>query len=584
MNRHSLLKKISGFLKMRSCANFLVFAYSMFWFGCTPGGNPISGTGSQAGNARIACIVYNDDGTPASGAAVIMRTHDYTADTGSSLKKISSSMRDTRTDSRGIFYIDSVDTGNYCIEVNDRNSHALLLTCAINKSDTLVRFPKATLVPTGSIKVNVGLKPESVGGLYLQIYGLERLGRYDNETREIVIDDIPSGSYTLKMVASNDDYRPVEVKNVVVDSSEFVAIDTIDFLHQSQWKYSRKLYFNTARSGADVTGMVKDFPLLVRLDKNNFNFDQASANGSDLRFTKNTTALPYKIELWDAANLTALVRVKIDTIFGNDSSNFITMYWGNTVASDSSNSAAVFDTASGFQGVWHLNENEKTIEDATANGFDGLKTGSPKRVAGTFGYAQHFNGSGDYIEMGNVCNPDTGSFTVGGWIRKTGGKKIQTIISKSIGGPATASYGWLFQVGSDGAVGIFMATADSSWGGTGTFVLNSSIMLTDSAWHHVAVVVNRSSSSDCHVYIDGVDVSSYPAGGEIEKLGKVVNTSPLRIGADANGNCMWNGSLDEIFIINRVQSADYIKLLYKNQSPEDKLLVHGKTVDISAQN
>ena len=39
---------------------------------------------------------------------------------------------------------------------------------------------------------------------------------------------------------------------------------------------------------------------------------------------------------------------------GNDSTQFITMYWGNGTAVDSSNGAAVFNNE--FAGVWHLND------------------------------------------------------------------------------------------------------------------------------------------------------------------------------------------------------------------------------------
>ena len=52
------------------------------------------------------------------------------------------------------------------------------------------------------------------------------------------------------------------------------------------------------------------------------------------------------------------------------------MYWGNPGATPISNSAAVFDTANGFAGVWHLGENGDSIYDATGNAFNGKKSGS----------------------------------------------------------------------------------------------------------------------------------------------------------------------------------------------------------------
>ncbi|OYV04905.1 MAG: hypothetical protein CFE26_14405, partial [Verrucomicrobiales bacterium VVV1] len=51
------------------------------------------------------------------------------------------------------------------------------------------------------------------------------------------------------------------------------------------WAYSGSLFINTTPAGANVTGSVNDFPLLVRFNSNNFNFAQAQSDGRDLRFT-----------------------------------------------------------------------------------------------------------------------------------------------------------------------------------------------------------------------------------------------------------------------------------------------------------
>ena len=49
-----------------------------------------------------------------------------------------------------------------------------------------------------------------------------------------------------------------------------------------------------------------DFPALVRLDKDWFNFSQAQPKGEDIRFATSTgTALAYEIDQWDAAGGTA---------------------------------------------------------------------------------------------------------------------------------------------------------------------------------------------------------------------------------------------------------------------------------------
>ena len=80
-----------------------------------------------------------------------------------------------------------------------------------------------------------------------------------------------------------------------------------------------------------ATASVEDFPLLVRLDKDWFDFSQAQPGGADIRFfTAEGKPLPYQIELWDAAEGTAAIWVRIPEIRGNARQE-IKMHWGNPV-------------------------------------------------------------------------------------------------------------------------------------------------------------------------------------------------------------------------------------------------------------
>jgi hypothetical protein len=126
------------------------------------------------------------------------------------------------------------------------------------------------------------------------------------------------------------------------------------------WTYSKRLYINTTTSGANITNGVANFPLLVRLvNGQNFTFSQATSTGSDIRFASSAgTHLKYQIERWcsTCAPESAEVWVRVDTIYGNNASQFITMYWGNGTAGDSSSAANTFDASKGFGAVWHLGE------------------------------------------------------------------------------------------------------------------------------------------------------------------------------------------------------------------------------------
>jgi hypothetical protein len=80
------------------------------------------------------------------------------------------------------------------------------------------------------------------------------------------------------------------------------------------WKHSGSLWILTTPEGANLpaTTVEKDFPLLVRLHKDFFDFSQAKADGADLRFSTSTgMPLAYQIDEWDPANGTASIWVRI---------------------------------------------------------------------------------------------------------------------------------------------------------------------------------------------------------------------------------------------------------------------------------
>ena len=65
-----------------------------------------------------------------------------------------------------------------------------------------------------------------------------------------------------------------------------------------EWKHSGSLYIVTTPEGANLAaGAIEhDFPLLVRLDKDFFDFGQTLGTGADIRFSKGGSPLAYQIE------------------------------------------------------------------------------------------------------------------------------------------------------------------------------------------------------------------------------------------------------------------------------------------------
>ncbi|HLV31689.1 MAG TPA: DUF2341 domain-containing protein [Chitinispirillaceae bacterium] len=72
-------------------------------------------------------------------------------------------------------------------------------------------------------------------------------------------------------------------------------------------------------SGADVNEIGTDFPFVVRLNANNFDFSQAQANGRDIRFVLNDSVpLVHEIERWNVSAGRGEIWVRVDTIYGKE--------------------------------------------------------------------------------------------------------------------------------------------------------------------------------------------------------------------------------------------------------------------------
>jgi hypothetical protein len=152
------------------------------------------GSGTGVGNGVMVGKVIYPDSTPVKGAMVRLRTQDYLADTSGYVPvNRTCTLAQTATDSFGNFILDSLDTGkSYSVEVVDYKGQILgtlyrttVATGNTNQLETRVVTPvtkiKGTIVLSGL--------PQNA---YVQVYGLERLGRTDADGN-FEIRDLPLG-------------------------------------------------------------------------------------------------------------------------------------------------------------------------------------------------------------------------------------------------------------------------------------------------------------------------------------------------------------------------------------------------------
>jgi PKD repeat protein len=348
----------------------------------------------------------------------------------------------------------------------------------------------------------------------------------------------------------------------------FVA-NVVEADDYSTWTYSAAITLNTTASGANVANNVTNFPVLIRLNPGNFSgFANTLAGGADIRFAKKDgTHLAYQIERWvDGAsnNDTAEIWVKLDTVYGNNSTQSIKLFWGKSSAGDSSSGSAVFDTANGFQAAWHLGEpgTGNTI-DATINNYTGTANGTTRPVdtIGIIGRAKKFDGAASYFDVtgsasGKLNFPQGGPYTISAWVYTNvangayhdfvakGDHQYSVDISNSNNWQITEfkdNVGWV-AAGSAAAAGAWQYFAGVR-NGTGISLYVNGVHVADSNFAY-ASVLPRISTFDVTI------------GWNLDSAG---------FGSGGAGSHFFNGRVDELILANMVRSADWIKLCYENQ-------------------
>ena len=316
----------------------------------------------------------------------------------------------------------------------------------------------------------------------------------------------------------------------------------------ADWQHSGSLHILTTPEGANLPASASesDFPLLVRLHRDFFNFSHAKVRGDDIRFATSTgQALAYQIEEWNAANGTASIWVRIPAIQGNARQE-LKMYWGKADASSESSGPAVFSESNGYLSVWHM---DGSVKDEV--GTRESKDAGTTATAGMVGQARHFAGKGGIFCGDKITNYPSGaaSHSTEAWFRIE--KANATII------------GWGNEGGNRGSKvrmqfrsppHIHVDSDFSDVSGESTLPMLE--------WIHV---VHTYSSGDGKIYINGkLDGSATP-------MLNIKSPARMWIGGWYN-NYDFIGDIDEVRISKVARSANWVRLQYENQNPLQTLL------------
>ncbi len=364
-----------------------------------------------------------------------------------------------------------------------------------------------------------------------------------------------------------------KIANSEAKGSQGNATDSDDEGGNIRWNFgggggplATLIQINTSTSGANVQDDVADFPLLVRLTDENFDFSSADENGDDIRFeTLSGTPIPYEIEDWDSNNSKASLWVLVPLVKGNTENQFVSMFWGDPNADPESNGEDVFNSSNGFGAVWHLDEEGNStvdgFKDATNNNnhAQGERMDGSNDEAAVISRGQKLDGNEEFIKANKIQVYGNAAYTISAWIKGTDGQADQRFYCEGSSFTNTP----LFTIGTDAsgsnaALDIFLRDDDDD------YLLNhvnSDMDVFDNLWHHIAWVDNNGAYT---MYVDGLPSGS----GSYTKDQLSVNQTAIGAVYRSGSSHFINASVDEVRTSTIDRNEHWIKLSYETQKIE----------------
>lgn len=237
-----------------------------------------------------------------------------------------------------------------------------------------------------------------------------------------------------------------------------------------------------------------------------------------------------------------------------------------TTTSESSSDYSVLsgDLSNGLVGYWTWNEatggtasGGADFEDKSGNGAHGNEIGGVSfGEKGILSNAVKLDGTDDYIDIGPSNNLIVGdsSFSFSVWFKTSelysngdnyGGRFIT--LQRSAGSSKVA-----IGINGDNTSNVMLCGV-----GCSTKVMNSSVTVNDSKWHHVVGMYNAATNEGSLFFDGGNKVTG--------NLGTLDNSSVniATIGAGPGSGQFFNGKLDEILIYDRLLTDVEVNQLYR---------------------
>ena len=196
-------------------------------------------------------------------------------------------------------------------------------------------------------------------------------------------------------------------------------------------------------------------------------------------------------------------------------------------------------------GEWKFDENTGTSAyDTSENNYTGSIT-SATWTQGKVGQALNFDGSNDWVDLGNLGNPGAG--TISFWFKKS---NINAGAQYLLDGRSTATW-WLLQDYVSGAC----TDASGNVCFKGLVEIPSSLLSNDT-WEHVTLTSN---STESKIYLNGKLIDT--------GTGLALDLRSIRIGTRYTNSAYFNGQIDDVRIYDYIRTPAQIVWDYNRGKP-----------------
>lgn len=524
--------------------------------------DPDKGGNSSETVARVGGTVVDAEGMAVAGAWVALVPESYNPMAAPELPAglIAAS------DGGGAFNFTQVPKGRYGVEARHPGNGTRLLKLGVELRDSEETLGENALREPGRVRVNLPDYFLASGG-YVYIPHTRFAWPVDDAALEqgfLELDSLPPAEYEAIAFSPDTGLTSPDTlaRRVIVAPGDSLTVGAF-----SGWAHSARITINTTASGAGLAEPVADFPLLVRLTRQELDFSQAAPDGADLRFSRaDGSPAPYQIDHWDSAAGEAAVWVSMDTVRPDDSSQSLRMHWGKPGAASLSDGPAVFGRA-GYAAAWHLEEEApgtgtpgiyRNSAAAKDHGLDSLSTTDRGGVIGN----GHYVAPGEYIRVpaASAALKPTGDFAISAWVKAT--------TTDSEGGEiASMGNDYGIRVDPDGRLYVFNFNQPAPDSTTYAYWTPGRVLL-DGRWHLVAAVF---SGTRIDTYVDGV----FAGGSDNPSGARRYDGGPdFFIGHHGNKENAFDytGHLDEVRVLPARPSAAWMRLAYATQRSDASVL------------